>query len=53
MTFVGKGFDTADKDRQGQKPNRTVVTKIIGPGRLIIYPSLILTDLYEAVLLLS
>jgi len=31
MTFVGKGFDTADKDRQGQKPNRTVVTKIIGP----------------------
>ena len=32
MTFVGQGYDNAEKERNGQKPNKIVTTKIIGPG---------------------
>jgi hypothetical protein len=31
MTFIGHGWDNADKDRTGQKPTKTVVTKVMGP----------------------
>jgi len=31
MTFVGHGYDNVEKDRNGQKPNKTVVTKVAGP----------------------
>jgi len=31
MTFVGQGYDDAEKERNGQKPNKIVTTKIMGP----------------------
>ncbi|XP_059163768.1 saccharopine dehydrogenase-like oxidoreductase [Physella acuta] len=31
MTFIGHGFEKFEKDRSGQKPNKKVITKIIGP----------------------
>ncbi|XP_005095024.1 saccharopine dehydrogenase-like oxidoreductase [Aplysia californica] len=31
MTFVGHGYPNVEKDRSGQKPNKIVITKVMGP----------------------